>query len=61
MNAKREGRMRLIGAASITLDQKIERIHRDDFSEIAGDWMKVNRDLSQAISKAKRSRERAAA
>lgn len=44
------------GAATITLDQRVPKHHRDDLTQLRKDWEKIGSDLQKAVPKAKRER-----
>ncbi|HTN14432.1 MAG TPA: hypothetical protein VL017_02040 [Devosia sp.] len=48
--------LKVQGAATITLDQKVHRPHRDDLTSLLRDWEKIGQDMEKAMSKAKRER-----
>lgn len=48
----------LEGVATITLDQKVKRVHRDDLLALRADWERVSKDLRRAMTEAKREHDR---
>jgi hypothetical protein len=44
------------GVATITLDQKVHRPHRDDLTELTRDWERIGRDMQKVLPRAKRER-----
>jgi hypothetical protein len=44
------------GASTITLDQHVKMVDRDDLDAIRGDWARIGGDMRKAIAKSKRER-----